>query len=124
MENEKEKNNRVIYSAGEVGQVIMNDEIISIIAGLAVRDVEGVYKLVDSTPVDRSGKVSARNFGRAVSVSVTDGHVDVDLVMSTVFGHDVPVVAKKVQDKVSGSIENMLGLPVTSVNIQVVDLQM
>ena len=125
MENENlERMSHVIYETGEVGHVIMDDDIIAVIAGLSVRDIPGVAKLTDLAAMDKSKKVNARSFGKGVAVRLEDGVVGVDLCLNVLYGYNIPDVAAAVQNKVSQSIENMLGLPVSTVNVSVADIQM
>ncbi len=126
MENDKDRerlnDTHVIYETGDIGRVIMSDDIVAIIAGLAVRDIEGVYSLKDASPADKSTNINARTFNKAIDVDLADGNCTVSLSLNLKYGYNIPEVTMQVQNKVKDSVENMLGCSVTAVNIQVNDL--
>ena len=104
----------------KIGEVQIADEVVAIIAGLAASEVDGV----DSMGSGLSGKLSSKNPGRGVKVTVTEEHVSVDLALSIKYGYSIPAVCSQVQEKVSAAIENMTGLVVLDVNIRVAGVNM
>ena len=85
-----------LQDVGGIGEVKIADEVVTVIAGLAATEVEGV-----------------------ASMGVT-----VDLTLNIEFGKNILEVSKKVQDKVKSSIENMTGLEVADVNIRIAGVDM
>ena len=104
----------------KIGEVQIADEVVAIIAGLAASEVDGV----DSMGSGFSGKLSSKNPGRGVKVTVTEEHVSVDLALSIKYGYSIPAVCSQVQEKVSAAIANMTGLVVLDVNIRVAGVNM
>ncbi len=104
----------------KIGEVQIADEVVAIIAGLAASEVDGV----DSMGSGFSGKLSSKNPGRGVKVTVTEEHVSVDLALSIKYGYSIPAVCSQVQEKVCAAIENMTGLVVLDVNIRVAGVNM
>ena len=64
-------------------------------------------------------KLGMKNLSKGVKVNVEDGSVIVDLSLNIKYGYGVPEVSANVQDKVKTSIENMTGLTVSEVNVQI-----
>ncbi len=117
MEKEFERNTVVLQEDGGIGAVQIADDVVAVIASLAVVEVEGVY-LAGNMTNDLMGKVSKKGV-RGVKVDVLEGNVTVDMVVTIEFGRNIPAVCQKVQGKVKAAIENMTGLTCSDVNIRI-----
>jgi uncharacterized alkaline shock family protein YloU len=116
--------------AAERGTTTIADEVVEKIAGIAAREVAGVYDLggdvarVFAAVRDRiglgDGDGEQSNRGVAVRLEGRSATVRVTLVIE--YGYVVYSVAEKVRTKVIGSVENLLGLEVTAVDIVVDDV--
>ena len=87
-------------NVSNIGEVRVADEVVAIIAGLAATEIEGV-------------KSMAGNITNELE------NVSVDLALNIRYGYEIPVVSKKVQEKVKSAIETMTGLEVSVVNIKI-----
>ena len=117
MEKEFERNTVVLQEDGGIGAVQIADDVVAVIASLAVVEVEGVY-LTGNMTNDLMGKVGKKGV-RGVKVDVLEGNVTVDMVVTIEFGRNIPAVCQKVQGKVKAAIENMTGLTCSDVNIRI-----
>ncbi len=117
MEKEFERNTVVLQEDGGIGAVQIADDVVAVIASLAVVEVEGVY-LAGNMTNDLMGKVGKKGV-RGVKVDVLEGNVTVDMVVTIEFGRNIPAVCQKVQGKVKAAIENMTGLTCSDVNIRI-----
>lgn len=123
--NREESNASVLVS--EDGQTIIHNEVVAKIAGMAVREVEGVHELVpygagqSVTSLARRvvGK-SMRDLGIHVEVGKVEAAVDVRIV--TEYGASIVEIAQQVRSNVRERVESMTGLRVVEVNIEVIDL--
>ena len=109
------------------GTTTIDDAVVAKIAGLAARDVPGVYDM---------GGGAARAFGtmrgmvggdksvaaQGVSVEVGERQAAVDLDLVAEYGTAIPELAAAVRRNVINGIERMCGLEVTEVNIRVDDV--
>ena len=102
-----------------VGMVQIADEVVAIIAGLAATDVEGVASMAGNITNELVGKLGMKNLSKGVKVEVTEGVVSVTLSLNLKYGYAIPKVSEKVQEKVKMSIENMTGMAVSDVNIEI-----
>jgi uncharacterized alkaline shock family protein YloU len=111
------------------GKTSIADSVVAKIAGLACREVEGVYEmgaglsrtfgvLKDRLPIGGSQPSAARG----VSVEVGERQAAVDLDIVVLYGASIVDVAGAVRDNVIGRVEAMTGLEVTEVNITVDDV--
>ena len=107
-----------------IGEVQIADEVVTIIAGLAATEVDGVASMAGNITNELVSKLGVKNLSKGVKVTVLEGVVTVDLTLNIEFGKNILEVSKKVQDKVKSSIENMTGLEVADVNIRIAGVDM
>lgn len=103
------------------GSVKISNDIITLIAGKAALDVEGVYCLIS-----KQGEEIFRvdnNAARALNIEIGRNSimVDVDLVIKNDF--KIREVCREVQEKIAKDINVMTGLEVSVVNVNVEKLQ-
>lgn len=111
----------------EQGQTIIRNQVVAKIVGLAVREIEGVHRLV---PFGAGQSVAAvartvtgstlRDLGVQVEVGNTEAAIDLRIVAE--YGASIPAIAEAIRRNVSDRVETMTGLKVVQVNIDVVDL--
>ncbi|MDO5336013.1 MAG: Asp23/Gls24 family envelope stress response protein [Eubacteriales bacterium] len=113
-----------IQDIGGIGEVKVADEVVTIIAGLAATEVEGVASMAGNITNELVSKLGKKNLARGVRVTILEGVVTVDLTLNIEYGKNILETSKKVQDKVKSSIENMTGLEVADVNIHIAGVDM
>ena len=116
MEDEK---NIQIEGNKSLGDVVIANEVLAIIAGIAANEVEGVHSMDGGWSGQFISKLGIKDLARGVKVQVREGEVKVDLSLNMEYGYAIPKVSDLVQDKVSASINNMTGLNVSEVNIRI-----
>ena len=116
MEDEK---NIQIERNNSFGDVVIADEVLAIIAGIAATEVEGVHSMDGGWSGQFISKLGIKDLARGVKVQVREGEVKVDLSLNMEYGYAIPKVSDLVQDKVSASINNMTGLTVSEVSIRI-----
>jgi len=107
-----------LQDVGGIGEVKIADEVVTVIAGLAATEVDGVASMGGNITNELVSKLGVKNLSKGVKVTVLEGVVTVDLTLN------ILEVSKKVQDKVKSSIENMTGLEVADVNIRIAGVDM
>ncbi len=111
------------------GTTTIADTVVSKIAGIAAKDVSGVYTLGGSAS-RALGAVRERipggrvNHSQGVSVEVGETQAAVDIDMIAEYGVAIADLAASVRRNVIASIERMTGLEVTEVNIAVADIHL
>ena len=103
-----------------IGEVQIADEVVTIIAGLAATEVDGVASMAGNITNELVSKLGMKN----LSKEVLDGVVTVDLTLNIEYGMNILETSKKVQEKVKAAIENMTGLEVADVNIHIASVDM
>ncbi|HIR89298.1 MAG TPA: Asp23/Gls24 family envelope stress response protein [Candidatus Fimimorpha faecalis] len=103
----------------KIGEVRIADEVVAIIAGLAATEVEGVAAMAGNATREIIERMGMKSLSKGVSVEVIDSTVSVKLSLNLEYGHSIPEVCAKVQERVKSAIENMTGLEVLDVNITI-----
>lgn len=107
-----------------IGEVRVADEVVTIIAGLAATEVDGVSSMVGNIPNELVAKAGIKNLSKGVKVDVMDGIVTVDLNLNIKYGYKIPEVSRNVQERVCTAIENMTGLEVGTINVRIATVDM
>lgn len=121
--NKEERANYTIELDDNFGEVVIADEVISVIAGLAAMEVEGVAAMAGNPTRELISKIGKKSLSKGVSVDVLEGVVTVSMVLNLKYGYNVMEISNKVQEKVKVAIENMTGLTVADVNIRVAGVE-
>jgi uncharacterized alkaline shock family protein YloU len=111
------------------GQTKIADVVVQKIASLSAREVPGVRSLgggASRTIGALRGRIpgAGTSHGQGVTVEVGERQVAVDLDVLIDFGVVIPDLARSVRQNVISSIEDMTGLEVVEVNINIVDVYM
>lgn len=109
------------------GRTTIADVVVSKIAGIAAREVNGVHELVGQGMgaavtglAQRVTRADQRSAG--VNVEVGEREVAVDFRLTVEYGVSIPQLAADIRGNVADRLEAMTGLRVKEVNIDVVDL--
>jgi len=109
------------------GRTTIADTVVSKIAGIAAREVSGVYTLgggaarTVGTLRERIPGAST-NHAQGISVEVGERQAAVDIQLVAEYGVSIADLSAGVRRNVIASIERMTGLDVTEVNIDVQDV--
>ncbi|HKT03295.1 MAG TPA: Asp23/Gls24 family envelope stress response protein [Rugosimonospora sp.] len=111
----------------ERGHTTIANEVVEKIAGIAAREVPGVYDLGGDaarlvSAVRERLHLGEEGSGQGVSVKLEGKQAEVTVVIVIEFGFQVFSVTEKVREKVISSVENLLGLEVTAVDVTVDDV--
>ena len=109
-----------ITTTTDHGSVNYASDVIAVIAGLAANEVEGIAGMSGSSFADLLGR---KNMAKGVKVTVNEDSVVIDLAVTVVYGTQIHRLAVEAQNAVAKAIENMTGLTVTGVNVNVTGIQ-
>jgi uncharacterized alkaline shock family protein YloU len=119
------RNNATLPAAR--GRTTIADEVVQKIAGIATREVPGVYDLGGDvarvfSAVKEKLRLGEESAAQGVSVKLDGKTADIEITIVLEFGFQVFSVTEKVREKVISSVENLLGLDVTNVDVIVDDV--
>jgi uncharacterized alkaline shock family protein YloU len=111
------------------GRTAIADSVVAKVAGMAAREVDGVYRLGGGA-ARAMGSLRERvggggpnvTSGVTVEVGETQAAIDLDVVVE--YGVSITDLAQGIRRNVINSVERMTGLQVTEVNISVDDVHL
>ncbi|MHB1810086.1 MAG: Asp23/Gls24 family envelope stress response protein [Solirubrobacteraceae bacterium] len=111
------------------GTTTIADSVVSKVAGIAAREVEGVHRLGGGGAARAFGNMTERVglggvINQGVAVEVGERQAAVDLTLVVEYGESIPRIAEQVRNQVIRRVEGITGLEVTEVNIAVDDLHL
>ncbi len=109
------------------GQTTIGNEVVEKIAGIAAREVPGVYDLGGDaarlfSAVKEKLHLGDESAAQGVSVKLEGKVAEITVVIVLEFGFQVFSVTEAVREKVISSVENLLGLDVQAVDVVVDDV--
>lgn len=125
----EEENNKKVEEVKEVeGEVTLEnntnikiaDDVVSVIAGVAVSEVPGVAQMSGGFAGGISEVLSGKkNLAKGIKVESTEKETKIDVNIIVEYGARIPDVAFEIQNKVKKAVENMTGLKVVEVNVHI-----
>lgn len=107
------------YNTTGLGNIKIADDVVSIIAGLAATEIEGVAGMSGGIAGGIAEMLGKRNLSKGVKVEVGEKQAAIELYIIVKFGARIPDVAWKIQENVKKAIESMTGLEVMKINVHV-----
>ena len=100
---------RYITQTQENGNVMISEDVVAAIAEYALADVEGAALLRE-----------IKNWNKGMKILIAeDNTVSISINISVAFGHSVVTVANNVQTVITAAVENMTGVKVSEVNVNI-----
>ncbi len=109
----------LVTSNEGLGSIRIADEVVSVIAGLAAMDVDGVAGMSGGLIGGIAEMLGRKNFSKGVKVEVGEKEAAVDITLVVTYGVDIRHVATEVQKNVRSDIESMTGMRFVETNVQV-----
>lgn len=105
------------------GEVVIADEVVAVIAGLAAMEVDGVASMAGDATKELISKIGRKTLSKGVKVDILEGVVTIAITLNLKYGFNIMAVSAKVQEKVKAAVENMTGLTVADVNVRVAGIE-
>lgn len=103
----------------ELGVIRIADEVVSVIAGLAATEIEGVAGMSGGVVGGIAEILGRKNLSKGIKVEVGEKETSLNVFIIVKYGISIPEVASAVQENIKRAVENMTGLKVLEVNIHV-----
>ena len=98
----------------------ISNDVIAVIAGVAVSEVQGVSSMAGGFAGGISEVLSGKkNLAKGIKVDKEENKVKIDVNIIVEYGTRIPDVAFEIQNREKTSVENMTGLKVEEVNVHV-----
>jgi uncharacterized alkaline shock family protein YloU len=107
-------------TSNQFGRLVLSDEVIATIAGVAATECYGIVGMASRRVTDGIAELLGReNLAKGVEVVLDGNKVSITLNVIVGYGVRISEVARNVIDKVKYTVEGATGLSVTRVNINV-----
>ncbi|MBO0983170.1 Asp23/Gls24 family envelope stress response protein [Rathayibacter sp. ZW T2_19] len=107
------------------GRTVIDDAVIAKVAGIAAREVPGVFALGNNAArafgAIRSA-VGGNDLAQGVRVEVGETQVAVDVTLVVEYPVPMQTVADRVRDAVGEAITGLVGMAVAEINVAIVDV--
>ena len=130
MEKEEEKKEELIINEVEIEEenndagVEISEDVVAVIAGVAVSDVQGVAGMAKGFAGGRTEALSGKkNLAKGIKVEVAGKETKIDVNIIVEYGSRIPDVAFEIQSRIKKSVKEMTGLDVVAVNVHVQGVQ-
>lgn len=124
MSEENKKNEEIVELDNEIKTendgIKISDDVVAVIAGVAVSEVPGVAGMAGGFAGGISEVFSGKkNLAKGIKVDVADNNTKIDVNIIVEYGSRIPDVAFEIQNRVKKAVESMTGLNVEEVNVHV-----
>ena len=100
--------------------VVISEDVVSVIAGVAVSEVPGVVDTAGGFAGGISEVLSGKKkLSKGIKVEVGEKETKIDVNIIVEYGTRIPDVAFEIQNRVKKAVKEMTGLEVLEVNVHV-----
>lgn len=117
------KNTYTIEMKDQAGKIVIADEVVAVIAGLAAMEIEGVASMAGNATKELISKLGVKSLSKGVKVEMVEESVTVYVALNLKYGYSIMDVSEKVQEKIKSTVESMTGLQVADVNVRVAGVE-
>ncbi len=120
MENEENNEKLEEINVTSDSSVVISEDVVSVIAGIAVSEVPGVVDTAGGFAGGISEVLSGKKkLSKGIKVEVGEKETKIDVNIIVEYGTRIPDVAFEIQNRVKKSVKEMTGLDVLEVNVHV-----
>lgn len=116
---EAERNTYIINDNSDLGEVHISDDVLAVISVMAAMEVDGVVAMAGNITGEIVAKLGMKKLSKGVRVDVDENTVMIDLSIVLKMNENIIRISKKVQDRVKTTVENMTGMEVANVNVNI-----
>lgn len=113
---------------GEKGQskdsVRISPDVIGIVAGIAAQEVKGIAGMSGGIVDGIAQRLGRKDFSKGIKVNLEKETVSLDLNVVVEYGVQIMETAKKLKQRVRNTVEEVTGLAVASINVNVVGINL
>ncbi len=107
----------------EFGKVELAPEVLEVIVGIATTEVEGVADTRGTFASDVAEKFGKKVHGKGVKLDYGDEGLFIDIYCTVLYGYTIPAVARKIQETVRQTVQNMTAIEAQEVNVHITGIQ-
>ena len=101
------------------GTIKISEDVVTTIAGLAAAEVSGVAGMSGGITGELVEKLGRKNISKGIKAVMGENEVTIDINAIVEYGVNIHEVAVELQNSIRNAIENMTGLSVVNVNVNI-----
>ena len=113
------ENKVYIVNSDEKGSINISEDVVAIIAAVAMAEVEGVHGPFVSHSKEITNMLGRKGLSKGVKLSIDGDDVMIDISIIADVGFSVSEVGAEVQKAVISAVEGAAGLTVRAVNVNI-----
>ncbi|MBU6948002.1 Asp23/Gls24 family envelope stress response protein [Staphylococcus haemolyticus] len=110
------------YSNSNLGKIEIAPEVISVVASIAVSEVEGVTGHFSELKNSNIEKISRKNLNRNLKIDVKEDGIQIDVFCSIKHGINISKFASKTQTSIFNSIKTMTAIEPKEINVHIMHI--
>ena len=110
---ESQRTTYIEHDNSDLGEVQISNDVLAVISAMAAMEVDGVVAMAGNITAELVSKLGMKKLSKGVRVDV----VDLSIILR--INENIVTISKKVQDKVKTTVENMTGMEVANVNVNI-----
>jgi uncharacterized alkaline shock family protein YloU len=103
-----------------LGDIKIQNDVVATIASIAMTEVEGVVSVTGKRFLDPL--LTPKGPDKGIKVEVTENRAHVTIDVKVLYGHEIYDTAHRLQQRVKNAVEQMSGLMVEAINVNVRDI--
>ena len=124
MDEQNKENEEIVELDNEIktenDTIKISDDVVAVIAGVAVSEVPGVAGMAGGFAGGISEVFSGKkNLAKGIKVEIDEKNAKIDVNIIVEYGSRIPDVAFEIQTRVKKAVESMTGVKVEEVNVHV-----
>ena len=116
---ESQRTTYIKHDNSDLGEVQISNDVLAVISAMAAMEVDGVVAMAGNITAELVSKLGMKKLSKGVRVDVVDNTVMVDLSIILRINENIVTISKKIRDKVKTTVENMTGMEVANVNVNI-----
>ncbi|MGE5613368.1 MAG: Asp23/Gls24 family envelope stress response protein [Bacillota bacterium] len=105
-------------------KIRISEEVVAAIAGIAASEDENVASMSTGFIDGIAGMIGKKTPGRGIKVEMKEDQANIDIAVIIRYGCKIHEVARNMQARVRKAVEDMTGLKVVSVNVNVLGVNL
>ncbi len=106
----------------DIGNLVVTEEVLCSIAALAAAEVDGVYGIEGSIGSEITKYIGRNKSGKGIKVEMGEEELTYEIPIKISYGYNILDVCSEIQEKVKTTVENMTGIKVADVNVNIADV--
>ena len=99
---ESQRTTYIEHDNSDLGEVQISNDVLAVISAMAAMEVDGVVAMAGNITAELVSKLGMKKLSKGVRVD-----------------ENIVTISKKIQDKVKTTVENMTGMEVANVNVNI-----